>query len=180
MTTDPFADRNAQMCQMRSDGHTLQSIADTFGITRQRVEQITRGIKPLRIAHGARVSRSEDRRRQRVEQLRPLLSGDDAMRLQDAAAQTGIPLPVVSSIARQEGWSKRQTVWTAEAILEAMERWHAQYGKPPTSYDWNVTLSRHPRTELLNYPASSTVANVFGGWGAAREALNQRLGRVAP
>lgn len=164
--------RNDEMRELRRAGHTLQDIADRYGLTRQRVGQLIGGVEvPDGVeVVGRRRRKREELRAQRTEMLRPLLASEQPVTFVRAAEVTGIPLPVVSEIARAEGWSRARQRWTRDECLAAMDEWHRTYGKPPTSYDWNVVLSRHPRSTLRNYPSSSTVANIFSGWTSARAA----------
>ena len=64
--------------------------------------------------------------------------------------------------------------WTRERVLEAMRAWNARYGNPPTSYDWSVWHASRRGPEALaglqdaEWPAASTVSEVYGSWAAAR------------
>ena len=64
--------------------------------------------------------------------------------------------------------------WTRERVREAMRVWDARYGNLPTSYDWSVSHARRRGPEALGrlqdaeWPAASTVSEVYGGWAAAR------------
>jgi hypothetical protein len=64
--------------------------------------------------------------------------------------------------------------WTRERVRDAMRAWHARYGGPPSSCDWSVShASRRGREALLRlqdgeWPAASTVSEVYGSWAAAR------------
>ena len=68
--------------------------------------------------------------------------------------------------------------WTQERILEAMRQWREKYGELPTSYDWSRTHARRRGNEAVarlqegQWPAASTVGEVFKSWPAAREAAN--------
>jgi hypothetical protein len=64
--------------------------------------------------------------------------------------------------------------WTRERVREAMRAWHAQYGSPPTSYDWSWTHASKRGPDALArlqddaWPAPSTVTELYGTWAAAR------------
>ena len=64
--------------------------------------------------------------------------------------------------------------WTRERVREAMRAWHARYGAVPSSYDWSRTHARRrggealKRLEAGDWPAPSTVTDLFGSWAAAR------------
>ena len=64
--------------------------------------------------------------------------------------------------------------WTRERVREAMRAWQTRYCSPPSSYDWSRThASRRgrqarKRLEEGEWPAASTVNEVYGSWAAAR------------
>jgi hypothetical protein len=63
--------------------------------------------------------------------------------------------------------------WTRERVREAMRAWDARYGSPPTSYDWSVSHASRRGPDALSrlqdaeWPAASTVSEVYGSWAAA-------------
>ena len=63
--------------------------------------------------------------------------------------------------------------WTRERIHEAMRAWRARYGAAPSSYDWSHTHARRRGGEALTrlqageWPASSTVIDLYGAWAKA-------------
>lgn len=66
-------------------------------------------------------------------------------------------------------------VWTRQSIIEAIQRWNAQYGAPPTAMDWNTAQARREgRLDLVqrwgegNWPHYGSVTNTrFDSWNAA-------------
>ncbi|MGH2881384.1 MAG: hypothetical protein ACRDPA_01545 [Solirubrobacteraceae bacterium] len=64
--------------------------------------------------------------------------------------------------------------WTRERVREAMRAWQANYGSPPTSYDWSVSHASRRGADALGrlqdaeWPPASTVSEVYGSWAAAR------------
>ena len=64
--------------------------------------------------------------------------------------------------------------WTRERVREAMRAWRARYGAAPSSYDWSRTHARRRGGEALRrlrageWPAPSTVTDLYGSWAAAR------------
>jgi hypothetical protein len=54
-----------------------------------------------------------------------------------------------------------------------MRAWDDRYGSRPTSYDWSVSHARRRGPEALGrlqdaeWPAASTVSEVYGSWAAA-------------
>jgi hypothetical protein len=64
--------------------------------------------------------------------------------------------------------------WTRERIREAMHAWDNRYASPPTSHDWSVSHASRRGPEALlrlqdgNWPAASTVSEVYGSWAAGR------------
>ena len=72
--------------------------------------------------------------------------------------------------------------WTRERVREAMRAWRARYGAAPSSYDWSRTHARRRGGEALKrlqageWPAPSTVIDLYGSWAAARRRrLRRRL-----
>jgi hypothetical protein len=63
--------------------------------------------------------------------------------------------------------------WTRERVREAMRGWRARYGAAPSSYDWSRTHARRRGGEALKrlhageWPAPSTVIDLYGTWAAA-------------
>lgn len=170
--TSRMTERNELIRQMRRDGHTLQAVADHFGITRQRVEQISNGVKPDRLRHGARVEASRRLREQRTMQLEGLLNTPHPVGISRAAEITGIPLRVVSSIAREHGWSNWRR-WSEDEVVEAMIRWHDAYGKWPTATDWHGTLTNYDRQQLAEFPSATTVTKM--GWRRLKTEAQARV-----
>jgi hypothetical protein len=80
--------------------------------------------------------------------------------------------------ARKPG---RPRSWSRSRILGAALRWHAEYGRKPTSDDWRVARP--------GYPCTATVMVYFESWRAMYVALGwppnpqgptvRRPGRVA-
>lgn len=74
--------------------------------------------------------------------------------------------------------AERETVWTAEKIVERIQAWATIYGEPPGSADWNPWQARHAihdeqraqRFEAGHWPWSTQVVHAFGSWNAAIEA----------
>ncbi|MGB0091436.1 MAG: hypothetical protein WBP81_02725 [Solirubrobacteraceae bacterium] len=64
--------------------------------------------------------------------------------------------------------------WTRERVREAMRAWRARYGAAPSSYDWSRTHARRrggeafKRLQTAEWPAPSTVTDLYGSWAAAR------------
>ena len=64
--------------------------------------------------------------------------------------------------------------WTRERVVEEMHDWRRRYGRLPTSYDWSRTHARRRGGEALTrlqageWPAPSTVTDLYGSWAAAR------------
>ena len=63
---------------------------------------------------------------------------------------------------------------TREWVRDAMRTWQALYGSPRSSTDWSRTHARRRGGEALkrwrdrDWPAPSTVIDLYGTWAAAR------------
>lgn len=72
----------------------------------------------------------------------------------------------------------RNTIWTAEAIVQTIQAWVRENGVPPVAADWNPNHAinkDHPEKaekffEDNAWPHTSTVQDVFGSWNAAIDA----------
>ena len=59
-------------------------------------------------------------------------------------------------------------------LWDAMREWRQRYGRPPSSTDWSGTHARRRGGEALerflsrDWPAPSTVIEIYGSWPAAR------------
>ena len=62
---------------------------------------------------------------------------------------------------------------TRDWVRSAMREWRQRYGRPPSSTDWSRTHARRRGGEALerfqarDWPAPSTVIDIFGSWPAA-------------
>jgi hypothetical protein len=56
----------------------------------------------------------------------------------------------------------RTIYWTTERIIEAIQAWAREHGKPPAAKDWLATGVGHP--------SNATVRDRFGSWNAGLEA----------
>jgi hypothetical protein len=63
---------------------------------------------------------------------------------------------------------------THEWVRDAMRDWRQRYGRPPSSSDWSRTHARRrggvalERFLARDWPAPSTVIDIYGAWSAAR------------
>ena len=77
---------------------------------------------------------------------------------------------------------------TRDWVRGAMHEWRQRYGRPPSSTDWSRTHARRRGGEAIerlrarDWPAPSTVIDIYGSWRAAHaDAVPRRLtGSVCP
>lgn len=69
----------------------------------------------------------------------------------DAIEAAGFPRP-------RTGHYERKNKWTKEEIIEVIQSWAAEHGRPPSIIDWS------PSTEGRPHP--HTVARRFGSWSS--------------
>ena len=61
-----------------------------------------------------------------------------------------------------------------EGVRDAMRAWQARYGRPPSSTDWSRSHAARRGGDALarlkdgDWPAASTVIDLYGSWAAAR------------
>lgn len=68
---------------------------------------------------------------------------------------------------RDHANTAKPSKWTCEAVIEAIQEWELEYGRPPTSHEWSK------REGLPDWvPTASVVYRLFGkgGWNKAIEA----------
>jgi hypothetical protein len=80
----------------------------------------------------------------------------------------------------------RERVHSREELLEAIRRWTAEHGRPPTWLDWDPGTARRrgqperaERFERGAWPTTAMVRQQFGSLGAATAAAGLRPRRVA-
>ena len=62
---------------------------------------------------------------------------------------------------------------TREWVRNAMREWRERYGRPPSSTDWSRAHARRrggealERFQVRDWPAPSTVIDMYGSWSAA-------------
>ena len=65
--------------------------------------------------------------------------------------------------------------WTRQRVRHAMRAWNTRYASPLTSYDWSISHASRRGPDALDrlqdaeWPAASTVSEVYGSWPAARK-----------
>jgi hypothetical protein len=101
-------------------------------------------------------------------------------RYQGACRRCGAPTQPRNGRGDAYAYCKRchpgavQPRWTRELVLEAMRAWQRRHGALPSSYDWSRTHARRrggqaaARLEDGDWPAPSTVTDLFGTWAHAR------------
>jgi Homeodomain-like domain len=63
---------------------------------------------------------------------------------------------------------------TRDWVRDAMHEWRQRYGRPPSSTDWSRTHAHRrggdalKRFQARDWPAPSTVIDIYGSWPAAR------------
>lgn len=78
------------------------------------------------------------------------------------ACQCGTVVAAGSRFARGHNQRKR---WTRERIIEAIQEWTRETGRPPTCRDWD-----NRGVDRRAYPTSTTVKKVFSFWADAIQA----------
>lgn len=137
--------------------YTIRQIAERIGTTRTTAR---RYVDP---GFDAFMKKSEKERKKRY-------SGA-CMDCGKPTSYAGKPNGRRSSLRCRNCAAKSRKRWTREAIIDAIQQWNAEYGRPPSSLDWNKTVARQVRGS--EYPASTSVygdRGAFANWGDAIEA----------
>lgn len=158
------------IAKMRRDGASLQSIGNRYGVSRERIRQIVAENFP-------EVNRAvNEERDERNRQLR-------------VCPDCGGPKAISAQRCRTCR-TKRDTKWTQDEIIAAMQEFHRRYGKTPSCTEWNPSLARWRKQPDVAekfaadgcWPSVQTVMQRFGSWTAAVDAAGlprNRAGRPA-
>jgi transposase len=135
------------------DGGTIRGIARELGVTPDRAH---RWVTDLCIERRhARHALRDEARSLRAQGLK---RREIAARLGVSAEQAGY-LANYAYEARYSGGVK----WTRDRVVEAMNSWATEHGRPPFSPEWC------PPPRGSGWPSVSTVIRLFGSWNAAME-----------
>lgn len=183
--------RNDQIVQLRRDGKTLQEIADTFGLTRERVRQIT-----TRAGVGAESARGAGRRqraaagmecRRHVARTLSVQPGLDLDALaeavdRDAELVRAVLTPAMKAALGVPARTWIQSRWTPEEMLELI-RGAAEVQAAGTSENPLTGPLYDEARELIGGPSRVRISQTFGKWSAAvaaaglvSEPASRRLG----
>lgn len=166
-----LSERNREILRRRKAGETLQEIADDYGLTRERVRQITEQLEPG-VNHKIKAERSE-----RNAELRYYCP--DCGR----HVQYGGRIP---GTLCQDCATSQPPYWTEERIIDAMIEFRRLIGRFPSASDWNPALARVAANDHVlrttryyanNWPSTTTVNTRFGRWAIAVEAAERELMR---
>jgi uncharacterized protein (DUF433 family) len=164
--------RNEQMVEMRARGMTLAEIGDVFGVTRERVRQLTASVPAASVR---RLRASERALILAEERPRILALWTQGLSIREIAEEVGIVADAIQEIINTAGPRARtdriaavRTGWqsceyTNEKIGEVLRAAALDIGGTPSfkSYiKW-----REGQTRKL--PAAPTITNRFGSWTAA-------------
>lgn len=169
------ASRDEEVGRLRAEGLTLQAIADTIGVTRERVRQILtasgQGVTQEYLSQLRREERLEDAR-QHMEQLLAAFRAGRSIR--DVAGGLGIAgdaaVEVVDAAltpadraerGRNSGRASSGPTYAEEDLIGAVRRVADEVGRVPSSNDYGRLAGR------LGLPSLPTIMNRLGGWSAA-------------
>lgn len=166
----PAVDRRAEiMCQMRAEGRSLQSIAEEFALTRERVRQIIRdaGGPGRQDASAARAAKAEHERLNLREQALRLCRERPGSTADDVASALGVTAAEVRAAlgddARRVLISTHRPGVTFEDadILQHLRRAAALAGEPLTVRMYEEVRAR------VGGASSPLVLQRFGTWREA-------------
>jgi len=170
-TPQLLSERNRDILRKRKQGVTLQEIADEYGLTRERVRQITENLEP-----GVK-QRVKDQRSERNAELRYFCP-----RCGDRVEYGGrIPGTICIKCTNEQ-----PPYWTEERIINAMIEFRRLIGRFPSASDWNPALARMTSNDHVlrthryyahNWPSTTTVITRFDGWSIAVDAAEREYAR---
>lgn len=152
-----------QAVRLEALGLSLPLIADRVGVSKST---IYRWLRPGYAERSRKLSNEAKRRRTGV--------------CEDCGAETrynGHSAEVSARCLRCSAIrvGDRKSVWTQEAVIEAIREWALLYGDPPAIADWNPHQCEHvlhdyerpERYKAGYWPSASWVVRRFGRWNAA-------------
>lgn len=143
------------MLRMRNSGATLEQIADTYGLTRQRVWQI--------IGSSGKNARMDIA----VEKAKYYISENPMATWKEVAAYTGCSMESLKNHGVEKAPARTNNRrWTRAEAVTAGLRWKKKHGKAPTS-----------STRMTgDMPSTVTIYRIFGNWNEFRKALDEADG----
>lgn len=72
-------------------------------------------------------------------------------------------LPHIARVVVSLPVRRRYVTWTQDAIVDCIQAWHREWGRPPTKQEWD-------EPGVAEWPSSPTVRKHFVTWNAAIEA----------
>lgn len=135
-----------------------RQVAARTGVSRTTVKRV---IHPERAERDRQLSREAKRRRTGV-----CVRCGRETRYNGKRGNNG-PSEICTSCAREDALASRR--WTREAIIEAMQRWALENGRPPTAYDWKHKGEYWPNVGNV-FRAKGAENNAFASWADAIEA----------
>jgi len=170
-------ERDEIMRRLRAEGYTVRQLGQAFGVSFQRVHQITRGIKPaakwsdrpLGAAPGLRVRELQKDR----DFVLDAASGKpiEEMRRKWGEAVEKKDLPPIWRVVRQHRDALRwRRKYPPEQVLEALREAARAVGEPLTTKKYDVWRRKTGK------PSAIVPVWQFGSWRAACEAAGVRCG----
>lgn len=166
-------ERDQKIVNLRNEGLTLSAIAEQFGVSRERIRQITSKAGALdRAGKKSRLHEQEiERNSSKREKILDLLQDEPGLDLQDVSDRLGMTQSELRKLAPSEirrltvsiGPTKEQiTKWSDEQILEAI--------RTASTYEFPLTVAKYAdlvaRGEIFG-PSAPLVYQRFGYWSAA-------------
>jgi hypothetical protein len=159
-------DRDAYVVMMRRAGHSLQSIAETLGVSRERVRQLA-----ARNGLSDRISLLQPPEIDPIALLRYARSSRDCIYFKDVARHFDLRVGTVKRMFHALGVNRalvRLFLWRRRNDARARQRQRVgafveRYGRSPTVLELNKGVE--------GLPYLVDCQRVFGSWEKAREAL---------
>lgn len=155
MTT--ATERNKRIVAMASEGMTLIAIGNEFGLTRERVRQILKDQGTRTLRHDAKIDRAAANWRASGQ----IRDAADVLREHDLAAN-GRNLAMIRRAVPELNLpptKDKRTLWTEEAIVEAVRRVAIRAGIDPVT-GW-LTIKEYARLRGVDDPATATIGSNY-------------------
>lgn len=159
-------ERNDSIVEARRQGATFREVAERFGITPQRAQQIVRACDPdLETQKNWRRNSARRVHSQRRWEVTTMRQANPDMTLAVIAQRTGSSERFVRDTLIEQGLLEPAQRWDQQRVVEAMLRWRRERGEWPRSHEW--------RCSGAWWPCTATVVSRFGWSNCLNEAKSQ-------
>lgn len=143
------AEKYAAIMALREQGFSWKEVAAQAGMTYSAVRNLYND------PDGSKQKARRERYRRPCPTCGTMMDGSGGMKVQPTHCKTCAPA--------------ENRLWTREAVIDAIQRWAAEHGRPPSASQWTRSEDGHPAGGSVYRSTSNTWAP-FASWADAIEA----------